>query len=69
MENHTYKKIELTGTSGESFEKAIENALQKASNTVDGMRWFEVIEKRGSIENGNVAQWQAVIKVGFTLKE
>ncbi|MEL7832935.1 dodecin [Fodinibius sp. Rm-B-1B1-1] len=69
MENHTYKKIELTGTSDESFEVAIENAIQKASKTVDDMRWFEVIETRGSIENGHVAQWQAVIKVGFTLKE
>lgn len=69
MKNHTYKKIELTGTSDESFEEAIENAIQKASKTVEDMRWFEVIETRGSIENGKVAQWQAVIKVGFTLKE
>jgi flavin-binding protein dodecin len=68
MENHTYKKIELTGTSDKSLEAAIENAIEKASNTVDDMRWFEVIETRGSIEDGTVAQWQVVIKVGFTLK-
>ncbi|WP_440999946.1 dodecin [Fodinibius sp. SL11] len=68
MENHTYKKIELTGTSDQSLEKAVENAIEKASNTVDDMRWFEVIETRGSIEDGAVAQWQVVIKVGFTLK-
>jgi flavin-binding protein dodecin len=68
MENHTYKKIELTGTSDKSVEAAIENAIEKASKTVTDMRWFEVTETRGSIEGGNVAQWQVVIKVGFTLK-
>lgn len=68
MANHTYKKIELTGTSNESFEKAIENAIAKASNTVDDMRWFEVIESRGAINDGQVDEWQVVIKVGFTLK-
>jgi len=68
MENHTYKKIELTGTSDKSLEDAVENAIEKASKTVDDMGWFEVIETRGSIEDGTVAQWQVVIKVGFTLK-
>ncbi len=68
MENHTYKKIELTGTSNKSLEDAVENAIEKASKTVDDMGWFEVIETRGSIEDGTVAQWQVVIKVGFTLK-
>lgn len=68
MENHTYKNIELTGTSDKSLEAAVENAIEKASKTVDDMRWFEVIETRGSIEDGTVAQWQVTIKVGFTLK-
>ncbi len=69
MENHTYKKIEITGTSDQSMEAAVENAIAKASNTVDDMRWFEVTETRGSIENGNVAQWQVGLKIGFTLKD
>ncbi|WP_445664302.1 dodecin [Fodinibius sp. AD559] len=69
MENHTYKKVELTGTSDKSLEAAVENAIEKASKTVDDMGWFEVIETRGAIEDGTVAQWQVVIKVGFTLKE
>lgn len=68
MENHTYKKIELTGTSDQSLEEAVENAIKKASKTVDDMRWFEVVEERGTIKDGKVAQWQVVIKVGFTLK-
>lgn len=69
MENHTYKKIEITGTSDQSLEEAVENAIAKASKTVDDMRWFEVTETRGSIEDGEVTQWQVGLKVGFTLKE
>lgn len=69
MKNPTYKKIELTGTSDKSLEAAVESAIEKASKTVDDMAWFEVIETRGSIEDGTVAQWQVVIKVGFTLKK
>ena len=68
MENHTYKKIEITGTSDQSMEAAIENAVAKASKTVDDMRWFEVTETRGSIEDGKVAEWQVGLKIGFTLK-
>lgn len=68
MENHTYKKIEITGTSDQSMEAAIENAVAKASKTVEDMRWFEVTETRGSIEDGKVVQWQVSLKIGFTLK-
>lgn len=69
MENHIYKKIEITGTSDESMEAAIENAISRASQTVDEMRWFEVTETRGSIQDEEVVQWQVTLKVGFTLKE
>ncbi len=69
MENHTYKKIEITGTSDKSLEDAIQNAITRANKTVEDMRWFEVTETRGSIENGSVTQWQVGLKVGFTLKE
>lgn len=68
MDNHTYKKIEIVGTSDQSLESAIENAIDKASDTVKDLRWFEVTETRGSIENGNVTEWQVSLKVGFTLK-
>ncbi|WP_138431965.1 dodecin [Fodinibius saliphilus] len=68
MDNHTYKKIEITGTSDKSLEEAIENAINKASQTVDDMSWFEVTETRGSIKGGEVEQWQVGLKVGFTLK-
>ncbi|MDT8895403.1 dodecin family protein [Halomonas sp. I1] len=65
--NHTYKHIELTGSSDKGIEDAIQRALSKASESLHGMRWFEVIDTRGHIEHGRVAHWQVTIKVGFTL--
>jgi flavin-binding protein dodecin len=65
--DHVYKKIELVGTSPESIEKAIENALARASTSVRNLRWFEVLETRGHLEDGKLAHWQVTIKAGFTL--
>lgn len=67
MSNHTYKLIELTGSSSEGIEPAINNAIAKANESLHSLRWFEVIETRGHIEAGKVAHWQVTIKVGFTL--
>jgi flavin-binding protein dodecin len=62
-----YKKIELAGSSKESIEKAIENALERASKTIHQMRWFEVVDTRGYIEEGRVAYYQVTIKIGFSV--
>lgn len=69
MNDHVYKKIELTGSSEKGIEDAIANAVRRASQTVRNMRWFEVLETRGHIENGGVAHYQVTIKVGFTLED
>jgi len=69
MTDNVYKKIEITGTSSESMEKAIGNAIGRAAKTVKNMKWFEVVETRGRIENGGVAQWQVTLKIGFSLME
>jgi flavin-binding protein dodecin len=69
MNEHTYKSIELTGTSAKSVEEAVNNAIQKASETVRNMRWFTMEEVRGVIDGGMVRQWQVTVKVGFTLDE
>ena len=67
MSNHIYKKIELVGSSPDSIEDAVKNALSKASGSLRNLRWFEVIETRGHIEDGKIGHWQVTIKVGFTL--
>lgn len=68
MPDHIYKKIELTGSSTSSIEEAVQNALARASKTVRNMRWFEITETRGHIEDGRVAHWQVTMKIGFTLE-
>jgi len=69
MVDHVYKSIELIGSSKNTIEEAVENAVNRAAKTVRNMRWFEVIDTRGHIENNKVAHWQVTIKVGFTLDE
>ncbi len=69
MNEHVYKKLELTGSSTTGIEDAVATALAKAAKTVRNMHWFEVIETRGHIDNGKIAHWQVTIKVGFTLED
>ena len=69
MSDHVYKKIELVGSSPESIEQAIQNALSKAGESVRNMRWFEVGEIRGHIVDGAIGHYQVTVKVGFTLDE
>jgi dodecin len=68
MEDHVYKKIELTGSSTESMENAVQNAVRRASETIRNMRWFEVSEIRGQLENKQVAHWQVNLKIGFDVE-
>ncbi|HTY39256.1 MAG TPA: dodecin [Bacteroidota bacterium] len=69
MPNRIYKHIELTGTSSTSIEDAVQSALARASKTVRNIRWMQVIETRGQVEEGKVVQWQVTLKAGFTLDE
>ena len=69
MSNHVYKTTELVGSSTSGIEDAIQTAITKASATLRNLRWFEVLETRGHIEDGRIAHWQVTIKVGFTLED
>jgi flavin-binding protein dodecin len=64
-----YKTIELVGSSTGGMEDAVQKAIGKAAETVRNLRWFEVLDTRGHIENGRVAHWQVTLKLGFTLEE
>jgi dodecin len=68
MTDHIYKKIELVGSSPKGIEEAVKNALSRAKKTVRNMRWFEITETRGYLEEGKIAHWQVTLKVGFTLE-
>lgn len=67
MDHHTYKLIELVGTSESAMEDAIRGAIERASQTLKGLDWFEVTEARGLIHDGKVGQYQVKMKVGFRL--
>ena len=64
----TYKVIELVGTSPVSFAEAVKSAVAEASKTVRHMDWFEVVNERGGIVDGKVAEFQVTLKVGFKIE-
>jgi dodecin len=67
MSDKVYKLVEMVGTSDESFEKAVGSGIERASHTLRNIDWFEVIELRGRVADGKVAQYQVTMKVGFRL--
>lgn len=67
MSHHTYKKVEIVGTSTVSSDEAIKNAIAKASKSLNNLDWFEVVESRGHIVDNEVAHFQVTLKVGFRL--
>jgi flavin-binding protein dodecin len=69
MPDHVYKTIELVGSSTKGMEDAVQKAVSKAAETVRNLRWFEVVDTRGHIEQGRVAHWQVTLKLGFTLED
>ncbi|SEC93843.1 dodecin [Pseudomonas anguilliseptica] len=66
-DHHTYKKIEIVGSSKVSIEDAIESALTECAKSVRNMDWFEVVETRGHIVDGKVGHYQVTLKIGFRL--
>ncbi|WP_046865118.1 dodecin [Microvirga massiliensis] len=68
MDDHVYKVVELVGSSTDSIEDAIRTAIKRADQTLRNLRWFEVIQTRGHVENGEVRHFQVVLKAGFTLE-
>jgi dodecin len=66
-DTRTYKLIELVGTSTESYAEATKNAVERASETLRGLGWFQVTELRGLLEDGKISEYQVTLKVGFRL--
>ena len=67
MSGHTYKLIEVVGSSERSIEDAIRGAIAKSAETVRNIDWFEVVQTRGHIQDGAVTHFQVTLKIGFTL--
>lgn len=65
MTDHTYKLVEIVGSSADGTDGAIRNAIAKAGETIKNIDWFEVVETRGHVQDGKIAHFQVMIKVGF----
>ena len=69
MSGHTYKVVELVGSSTQGSDEAIQSAITRAAKTLRNLDWFEVAETRGHLVNGKIAHWQVKIKVGFRMED
>jgi dodecin len=69
MDDHVYRVIQVVGSSQQSSDDAIRQAVARASKTLHDLRWFEVVETRGHIENGEVHHFQVTLKIGFTMDQ
>lgn len=69
MSNHTYRVIEVVGTSPDSLDAAIRSGLARAAETMRSLDWFEVESIRGHLADGAVAHFQVTMKVGFRLED
>jgi hypothetical protein len=69
MSAHVYKIVELVGSSGNSTDEAIRNAVEKASHSIRHLDWYEVVESRGHIVDGKIAHYQVTLKVGFRIED
>ncbi|MEV8592560.1 dodecin [Streptomyces sp. NPDC052013] len=68
MSNHIYRVTEIVGTSPDGVDQAVRNGVERASQTLRNLDWFEVTQVRGQIEDGRIAHWQVGLKVGFRLE-
>ena len=66
--DHTYRVTEIVGSSPDSIDQAIRNAIARAGTTLRQLDWFEVTETRGHIVDGQIAHFQVTLKVGFRLE-
>jgi dodecin len=69
MDGRTYKTIELVGVSDISYDDAANQAIARASHTLEGLRWYEVTDLRGLIRDGEVAEYQVTLQLGFRLRD
>lgn len=65
MSESVYKVVELVGTSTESWERAAATAVERAAQTLRDLRIAEVVELDMQIENGQIINYRAKVKVSF----
>jgi flavin-binding protein dodecin len=69
MTDHIYRVTEVVGSSQESVQQAIRNGIERVSQTVRNVEWFEATEIRGHVTDGQIDHFQVTLKVGFRLED
>jgi len=69
MSSHIYRMVEIVGTSSQGVDDAISNGIARANRTIRNLDWFQVTEIRGHLQEGQIADWQVSMKVGFRLED
>ncbi len=69
MGDKVYKMIEITGSSASGIEEAVQNAIERASRSLEKLQWFEVLETKGLIDGNSVSSWQATLKIAFEVED
>ena len=69
MADNVYSKTEIVGSSAESVDEAIRGAVRRASATLRQVEWFEVVEIRGHVQDGEVGHFQVTVEIGFALED
>ena len=68
MPDHVYKVIDIVGSSDKSIEDAVQTAIARATRTISNLRWFEIMQTRGHVEDSRIT-YQVMLRVGFTLDD
>jgi len=69
MTDHIYRVTEIVGSSREGVDAAIRNGVNRAARTLRNLDWFEVVQIRGHLEDGQIEHFQVGLKVGFRLDD
>jgi flavin-binding protein dodecin len=65
----TYRIIEITGSSAEGVQQAIDSGVARANATLRNLDWVEVSSIRGHLAEGRIAHYQVTMKIGFRMED
>jgi dodecin len=68
LDNSAVKIIEIMGVSGDSFEDALRQAVDKAAVSINGITSVEVVRQTASVRDGVVARFEVTVKLSFTVR-
>lgn len=68
-ESHTYKIVEVAGTSPDGVTEAMRAGVARAAETLRQVDWLEVRSIRGHVEDGQIAHFQVEMRMGFKLED